>query len=403
MSALRLVDWPARRSLNALAVVVLGLSSGAWDATNAQVKEAVAQPAKAQAKAAGATAKPTKPRESVSSADEVQPKGRAELSGSSDENASTRVLPADVPEASDLNLPVNNDDQQTEGWTRYLGLKYLFIFFGVVVVAVGIFYIWSPGRNRSGAGADGLGRKRMTGPGGSSPPRDGVYAPNVSHQTAVEIDQLRNAMRGLLDEFEQLKRQVDMLRAKIDGNLIVEPMRSAAESAYQSLDRRDSRVTLPEDERQIGVLYGSSYPRESQTAAATNQPSTAPFKNDQLLVDRYNEAVKPNEISDLADELGAQFYTNERSGDISNLLKSEFDRFWLVPMPDQPDTAWLVPGFTVRKGWQKFRQFASDHPLAHHFDLLQGDKFMLHRAAVVRKDLSGEWQLVSKGEVSGIL
>ncbi len=209
-------------------------------------------------------------------------------------------------------------------------------------------------------------------------------------------------MKTLTDEFASLQRQVKLLEAKVDGSPIIGSANSASGSSYPTLDRRDSRVFLPEDERQPAPNPSTSYPSDLQTAAALDRPPSQAMQDDQILVSRYNDAVKPNEIADLANDLGAQFYTNERSGDISNLLKSEVDRFWLVPMPGQPDTAWLLPGFTLRKSWQKYRQFVSDHPLAHHFNLLQGDKFIVNRAAVVRKDISGEWLLVLKGEVSGI-
>ena len=402
MSAPYLLGRQDRRSLNALAIVLLGLSNLAWGAANAQVKERVVQPAKVQAKIAGDTAKPPNPRESVSSSDEFQPKGSAELGGSDGEDATIRLSPEDLSDASARNTPVNNDEQQAEGWRRYLQLKYLFVFFGVALVVAVIFYIWLPGRNRSGAGADGRGSNRMTGPGGSSSRRDGFYVPNPDRQTSMEVERLYKSMNMLAEEFEQLKRQVKLLEAKVDGRPIIESAKSASGSSYPTLDRRDSRVFLPEDERRPATNPSTSYPSELKTAAAPDRPSSQAMQNDQILVNRYNDAVKPNEIADLASELGAQFYTNERSGDISNLLKSEVDRFWLVPMPGQPDTAWLLPGFTLRKSWQKYRQFVSDHPLAHHFNLLQGDKFIVNRAAVVRKDVSGEWLLVSKGEVSGI-
>lgn len=179
-------------------------------------------------------------------------------------------------------------------------------------------------------------------------------------------------------------------------------MPSKPNDPYPTIDRRADAVVLPEDAYSTTPSQPQGFARQPSAYAPPNGESSRSLSAAGL-VDRYNETVKPNDLAALAEKVRAEYYTNERSGDISSLLRSEIDRFWLVPQSHQSDTAWLIPGFAVRKAWQKFRQFASDHPLAHHFDLQRGDKFVVNRAAVVRKDTNGEWQLVSKGEVSGIL
>jgi hypothetical protein len=167
-----------------------------------------------------------------------------------------------------------------------------------------------------------------------------------------------------------------------------------------TLDRRADPVVLPEDH------YGGDFAQLTTPPplreSVQQVPAAAQDAEDSDMIARYNSADSASEMRLLAEHFRAEYFTNERSGDLSALIKSNVDRFWLVQLPDQPGQALLLPGFDIRKSWQKYRQYTSDHPLAHHFDLIRSDRFMLSRAARLVRSADGSWQLAARGEVYGI-
>lgn len=159
-------------------------------------------------------------------------------------------------------------------------------------------------------------------------------------------------------------------------------------------------VVLPEDD--YGGDFAQLNPPPPLSESVQQAPNAAQDAEDSDMIARYNSADSASEMRLLAEHFRAEYFTNERSGDLSALIKSNVDRFWLVQLPDQPGQALLLPGFDIRKSWQKYRQYTSDHPLAHHFDLIPSDRFMLSRAARLVRSADGSWQLAARGEVCGI-
>ncbi len=220
---------------------------------------------------------------------------------------------------------------------------------------------------------------------------DGQFEALAEAEAGRANRELQRQVNGLERTVESLLRRIAAVEARVGGGV---PERSGfAPSAGMdgmTLDRRNDRVELPEDRdtEQADAAPSATVPDEMLTPRG--------------LVRLFNEATKPADHEALAQSVGAQYFTNERSGDLATLLKSEIDRFWLIPLGERQDEALLIPGFSIRKSWQKFRQPVSDHPLAFHFDLLRGEKFTVNKAARLRRDPNGSWQLVEKGEVSGL-
>lgn len=227
--------------------------------------------------------------------------------------------------------------------------------------------------------------------------------------TGAQFPGQRDPLEGIRLQMTRMETLIDTIdrrlavieqRGSVDAVSPAGFGRAQASIANQlTLDRRKNPVTLPEDEVSSVRQQWSQADASVPPVPAGNPVPT----NDQDLARRYNAADSAAEMQGLAEGIRAEYYSNERSGDLSALFKSEVDRFWLVPLSNRPDEALLLPGFALRKAWQKYRQFTSDHPLAYHFDLVPGDRFVLNRAARIARGPDGSWQLVSKGEVGGIL
>lgn len=248
-----------------------------------------------------------------------------------------------------------------------------------------------PSQRRRGAGS-GEGSQQASGGFGSADQHD------LGRQLGMviaRIDRMEARMTGL-------EQQMQSASGRASGQ-------SSPSQAHGgvSLDRRSDPVRLPEDD-QPDFRGAPAPPRrpEAQAMAAPPPPAPAPRPAESYdgfareVATRFNDAGKPAEHEALAREYGAEYYSNERKGDIATLIKSDADRFWLIPFPHEPGRAFLIPGFAIKKSWQRYRHDTSDHPLAHHFNLTRGDKFSVNSAAIVRQDSNGYWQLERKGEVS---
>jgi hypothetical protein len=165
-------------------------------------------------------------------------------------------------------------------------------------------------------------------------------------------------------------------------------------------DRRREPQGLPEDNWPVSQpvpVHGQT--PEPPRAAQPGTGSVQQFADD--LAELFNRANKPD-FDALASQYGAESYTNDRRGDLAQLIKDVNDRFWVVPVPGRPEIALMIPGFTVKKSWAKLRQPETDHPLAHHFELRRGDRLQVIRPAVLRRNSNNFWELQQKGEVLGI-
>lgn len=217
----------------------------------------------------------------------------------------------------------------------------------------------------------------------------------------VFVHRLDAAMAEVSDRLLDLERKTAALDQRLMKHEAGRPTaRSYGTNPYPPeavLDRRNGPVKLPED----------SFQRAPVAPPPPIPPAPEPQgqlpRTQSELVEAYNRAVKPAEFSALAEAIGAEFYTNERGSDISVIFKSDVDRFWLSTFQDNPNEAILLPGFSVRRSWHTYRNNTPDHPLAHHFDLVQGDEFVLNRPARLIRDTDGNWQLKSKGEVGGVI
>ncbi|MFO6430266.1 hypothetical protein ACLBKT_09280 [Erythrobacter sp. W302b] len=165
-------------------------------------------------------------------------------------------------------------------------------------------------------------------------------------------------------------------------------------------DRRREPQNLPEDgwpasERTPVQSYNAEPPRAKQPGAELAQQFAAD------LAEFFNRANKPD-FDALATQYGAESFTNDRRGDLAQLIKDPNDRFWVVPVPGRPEIALMIPGFTVKKSWAKLRQPETDHPLAYHFELRRGDRLQVIKPAVLQRNSNNFWELQQKGEVVGI-
>ena len=165
-------------------------------------------------------------------------------------------------------------------------------------------------------------------------------------------------------------------------------------------DRKRQPQDLPEDngspnQRAPAHDQTSTPPRSSQPSTGSVQQ----FADD--LAELFNRANKPD-FDALVSRYGAESYTNDRRGDLAQLIKDVNDRFWVVPVPGRPEIALMIPGFTVKKSWAKLRQPETDHPLAHHFEVRRGDRLQVIRPAFLRRNSNNFWELEQKGEVVGI-
>lgn len=167
-------------------------------------------------------------------------------------------------------------------------------------------------------------------------------------------------------------------------------------------DRRREPQNLPEDNWPASERaptpaqgYDADPPRAPQPGAGSAQQFAAD------LAELFNRANKPD-FDALASQYGAESYSNDRRGDLAQLVKDPNDRFWVVPVPGRPDIGLMIPGFTVKKSWAKLRQAESDHPLAYHFELRRGDRLQVIKPAVLRRNSNNFWELQQKGEVVGI-
>lgn len=174
----------------------------------------------------------------------------------------------------------------------------------------------------------------------------------------------------------------------------------ASDNPDNYYDRRSQPQDLPEDNWPVAhraPLQASH--TEPPPAAQPSSGSMQQFAAD--LAELFNRASKPD-FDALASQYGAESYTNDRRGELAQLIKGDLDRFWVVPVPGRPELALMIPGFTVKKSWAKLRQPETDHPLAYHFDLRRGDRLQVIRPALLRRNSNNFWELQQKGEVVGI-
>ena len=210
------------------------------------------------------------------------------------------------------------------------------------------------------------------------------------HDLNRKFNMIGSRVDQLCDRMERVEQRLRALGGQGGG------LGAAQQSlGGSSLDRRSERIHLPEDrEPDYRDAPAPRRPPEAQETAA----SVENFVRE--VAARFNHAGKPAEHDALAREYHAEYYSNERKGDIATLIKSDVDRFWLIPIPGVAGYAALIPGFAIKKSWQRFRHDTSDHPLVHHFSLTRGDKFTVNAAAIVHQDSNGQWQLERSGEVS---
>lgn len=256
-------------------------------------------------------------------------------------------------------------------------------------------------------------RRRGTNPGLDQQVVDSGYGDGVRanggfgsadpHDLNRKFNMIGSRVDQLCDRMERVEQRLGALGGQGGG------LGAAQQSlGGSSLDRRSERIHLPKDsESDYRRAPAPRRPPEAQETAAPPPPSARPEQTSASVAKfvsevaaRFNDAGKPAEHAALAREYHADYYSNERKGDIATLIKSDSDRFWIIPIPGVSGYAALIPGFAIKKSWQRYRQDSSDHPLAHHFKLIRGDKFVVHAAAIVSKDSSGQWQLERPGEVS---
>ncbi|MBH5323303.1 hypothetical protein [Aurantiacibacter sediminis] len=214
-------------------------------------------------------------------------------------------------------------------------------------------------------------------------------------------------------QIEDLRKERDALRKRVQeleagGHSAANTPASSTSAAAASsnvYDRKNDRVQDPEDPHRGAPPppeRPAPQPESRPAEPAARAPTAASAHNADDLVNKFNSTTKPGDFTRLAESVKAQYYTNERSTDITTLIKSDIDRFWVVPDPNNSNEALLLPGFNLKKSWQKYRQEASDHPLAHHFDMQRGDKLSVIRPAVLQRDSNNEWKLKTKGAISGL-
>ena len=307
--------------------------------------------------------------------------------GSSQEGAPDAPAERTVedPPATDPNIAEANQGGMFSsfGESAFTSLTFL-IPVVLVILAIAAWYFF----RRKGSG----GRKVR------DDNRHDTYRRGLPLQGQIEqIAALEAKVRQLEGIVESMRQRIDNLETR--G---VQTRAAPAQSAGQVgavYDRTSNRQSLPEDDWDARPPQ----PAPPRPASAPNAPqggvSHQQFARE--LAEVFNHAGKAD-FDELSSATGAQSYTNERKGDVSNLIKSDIDRFWVVPVPGSPDIALMIPGFQIKKTWAKLRQVGSDHPLAFHFELQRGEKLQVIKPARLRKNSNGFWELADKGEVTGV-
>lgn len=235
------------------------------------------------------------------------------------------------------------------------------------------------------------------------------YDNRISTQRSLGREEhLGSVISDLLKRVRLLEQKVTALESggaeRAPNTMLDSPRRSqpnyGADQSENYYDRRRELQNLPEDDWSTTQRApANGQPPEPPRTVQPGTGSSDQFAND--LAELFNRANKPD-FDALASQYGAESYTNDRRGDLAQLIKDVNDRFWVVPVPGQPDFALMIPGFTVKKSWAKLRQPESDHPLAHHFELRRGERLHVVKPAVLRRNSKNFWELHQKGEVVGI-
>lgn len=304
------------------------------------------------------------------------------------------ALPSTVGESSD-------PDATTSGKGEYASFTYIIIMAGgallVLLAAIVAFIVIRRGRDpkihqeseEPGMGYDNRPSSR----------RNLVQA---EHREAVIEDLLRRMT--VMEQRITALENGGAMRARPASPEPPPPARPqtgyGADQQDNYYDRRREPQDLPEDGWSASQRPpASGQPSAPPRAAQPGPGSLQQFADD--LAQLFNRANKPD-FDALASQYGAESYTNDRRGDLAQLIKDVNDRFWVVPVPGRPEYALMIPGFTVKKSWAKLRQPETDHPLAHHFELRRGDRLQVIKPAVLRRNSNNFWELEQKGEVVGI-
>ena len=225
-----------------------------------------------------------------------------------------------------------------------------------------------------------------------SDPRDALIA-----DLRAQVESLSETVRAFSQRLTALENAGGGRSVKPFGS-DPHPRRAYDQDTDNGLyDRKNARVELQEDS------WGN--PPHTPDYGARSEPAQPAGGSWQLFATQLGELFNRANRSDfdtLAADFGAESYTNERKGDLATLIKSDIDRFWVVPIPGNPDMGVMIPGFSIKKGWVKLRQPDADHPLAYHFELRRGDRLQVIEPAILRRNASGFWELKRKGEVVGI-
>ena len=276
------------------------------------------------------------------------------------------------------------------------GLDELIIYGVLALLALGaggLTYVFLRGRSKEAsrkgrkANDSRTERNRTAQPAAMPEPIEDVI-PLAQHE--AEVADLRR-------QISSLESTITMLRSELE----------ALKGQPSPADRRSDRpASSGYVETSGGFAENRAAPAPSPTSAPpTQQRSAGSFAESPevlRLIEEVNTAGKVALNRGGPTDTRVETFANDRTNALEVLFASDTDRFWLVPNPDQPGEAALIPGLNTKSKWGNFKTAGPDHPLAHHFELLQGDRFAIHHAATVRKDASGQWVLVQKGQVSGV-
>jgi hypothetical protein len=293
-------------------------------------------------------------------------------------------------------------DNQTTWWVRLLdwlaGKRVWLVIVVLVFAGLAVFLLWWRWQQKEQNSQDDGRMPR----GHFVAKLDAVASPVATPRQHDPLEVLERKLSLLSEQIQDLQMRTKALESGLqdtgpqsyEGSHID---RGIDQPSPIILDRRNTLGPLFEDSAgHRARLDASDFSAEdNQFKTAMPAPSL-----EADLVSIYNEEDSPAGMDRLAKRFEAEFFTNERTSDLSALIKSDVDRFWLVQLPG--DRALLVPGLAVRKAWPKYRQASSDHPLAHHFELVSGDRFVLHRPARLQRDSDGNWQMVERGQVGGV-